>query len=100
MAAICDKRSCGTLTFSVCPQLYNRGQLPLPGERPGSASSLVEVPYVSWNHIIKSGYWCMPCCILDEYVHPKIPVCSQIPTFEDVCNQNIIHGRCGIDFHP
>ena len=60
----------------------------------------IETPFVSWNHILKRGYWCMPCCILEENNHSKMPVCSRIPSYEKVCKHNNIHGRCGIDFDP
>ena len=61
---------------------------------------LIEAPFVSFNHIIKQGYWCMPCCILDENVHYKMKVCSEMESEEDIRNQNQKHGRCGIEFNP
>ena len=60
----------------------------------------IETPFASWNHIMKQGYWCMPCCILDENVHNKMKVCSEVRTRVDIRNQNQKHGRCGIEFNP
>ena len=67
---------------------------------PTTPYATLETPFVSWNHILKLGYWCMPCCILEENNHSKMPVCSRIPSYEKVCKHNNIHGRCGIDFDP
>ena len=99
-AAICSKDSCGTL-FCL---FLRRGNIEKPGKDPqksgASAGAVIEAPYVSWNHIIKQGYWCMPCCILEDNIHPKMSVCSSIPTQEDICKQHTKHGRCGIEFNP
>ena len=65
-----------------------------------AAGAIIETPVVSWNHIIKRGFWCIPCCILDENIHPKMKVCSSMPNHEDICKQQNIHGRCGIEFDP
>jgi len=97
MAATCSKGSCNTL---FC-QFLMRGYVKKPGEAPAkNAKSVIEAPFVSWNHVIKKGYWCMPCCILEDKVHAKMKVCSDMPTQEDICKQNNIHGRCGIEFNP
>ena len=95
-AAVCGKDSCGTL-FCL---LVRRGNVAKPGENPLSPGSNIEKPYLSWNHIIKHGYFCLPCCILDENVHPKMGVCSNMKTDEDICNQYENHGICGIEFDP
>jgi len=98
-AAICSKESCGTL-FCL---FLRRGNLKAPGQSPvkaGSAGAVIEAPFVSWNHIIKQGYWCMPCCILEDNIHAKMKVCSAMPTQEEICKQQKIHGRCGVEFQP
>ena len=98
-AAVCSKKNCGEL-FCL---FLRRGNLKAPGQKPvepGKATSVVEVPFVSWNHIIKSGYWCLPCCILADNMHPKMQECSKLPTQEDICKQHNINGRCGIEFEP
>ena len=103
MAATCSKEACGTL---FCQFIF-RGYKKKPGNAPDNApvdlknpASVIEAPYVSWNHIIKAGYWCMPCCILPDDNHPKMKQCSEMPTQKDICKQNSIQGRCGIDFQP
>ena len=63
-------------------------------------SCVVEAPFVSWNHIMKQGYWCMPCCILEDNIDSKMKVCSAMPLEEDIRNQYNRHGRCGIEFNP
>ena len=63
-------------------------------------SCVIEAPLVSWDHVIKEGYWCMPCCILEKDKHSKLNTCSAMPTIEDIRDQNRRHGRCGIDFNP
>ena len=93
MAAICAKEACGTL---FC-QFLRRGNVKKPGD---AKIAVIEAPFVSWNHIIKQGYWCMPCCILEENVHAKMKTCSQMPHQDDICKQQNIHGRCGIEFDP
>ena len=96
-AAVCAKKACGTL-FCL---FLRRGNVANPGDMPDNAKAAVmETPYVSWNHIIKQGYWCMPCCILEDNAHAKMKVCSTMPTQEDICKQQNIHGRCGIEFDP
>ena len=95
-ATVCSKESCGTF---FC-QFIRRGNLVEPGGKPVSAASDIEAPFVSWNHIIKRGYWCMPCCILRDNIHAKMKVCSDMPTQEKICQQQNIHGRCGIEFDP
>ena len=102
-AAICSKGSCGTL-FCL---FIRRGNIAAPGKNPkpsagdaGAVGAVIEAPFVSWNHIIKQGYWCMPCCILEDNIHPKMSVCSSIPTQEEICKQHSKHGRCGIEFNP
>lgn len=84
LAAICSKDSCGTL-FCL---LYRRND-----------PELLKRGIVSWDHIIKQGYWCLPCCIL-ENVHPEMSPCSAMRTEEDICKQRDLHGTCGIQFHP
>jgi hypothetical protein len=93
MAAVCAKKSCGTL---FC-QFLRRGNVKKPGD---AKIAVIEAPFVSWNHIIKQGYWCMPCCILEENVHAKMKTCSKMPHQDDICKQQNIHGRCGIEFDP
>lgn len=99
-AAACSKESCGTL-FCL---FLRRGNIEAPGKNPkkpsSSAGAVVETPFVSWNHIIKQGYWCMPCCILEDNIHPKMSVCSSIPSQEAICKQHSKYGRCGIEFNP
>ena len=100
-AAICSKDSCGTL---FC-MFLRRGHLPAEGQDPvkagsGGSGAVIEAPFVSWNHIIKQGYWCMPCCILEDNIHPKMSVCSSIPTYEEICKHHSKYGRCGIEFNP
>ena len=96
MAAVCAKESCGTL---FC-MFVRRGNVKKPGDKPVGNASVIEAPFVSWNHIIKQGYWCMPCCILDTDVHAKMKTCSSMPNQADICKQQNIHGRCGIEFDP
>ena len=91
MAAICSKASCGTPLVDTCLNLHRETSLPY---------AVIETPHVSWNHALKRGFWCMPCCILEDNNHPKMKVCSEMPTQGDICKQNFIHGRCGIDFNP
>ena len=98
-AAVCSKKTCGTL-FCL---FLRRGNIPAPGKKPvdaGKSTSVLEVPFVSWNHVIKTGYWCLPCCILTDNMHPKMQECSKLPTQEDICRQHQINGRCGIEFDP
>ena len=77
-------------------------ELRIKGHSPSGKSHVmtIETPFVTWNHVIKQGYWCMPCCILEDNIHPKMKVCSSIPTHGDICKQHHIHGRCGIEFDP
>ena len=100
MATFCGKDSCGTL---FC-QFQHRGNVVAPGQAPYKYlpnEPAEKAPFVSWIHFIKQGYWCMPCCILDlENNHPKMKTCSSMQTQEDICNQQSIHGRCGIEFDP
>ena len=98
MAATCAKESCGTMWCAF----LRRPNVSAPGadSTKQGVGSVIEAPYVSWNHIIKQGYWCMPCCILEDNVHPKMNVCSKMPQQEDICKQQNIHGRCGIEFDP
>lgn len=96
MAAVCAKEACGTLWC----KFIRRGMVKKPGDTPDGNAAVVETPYVSWNHIIEQGYWCMPCCILEDNVHAKMQVCSAMPQQKDVCKQQRIHGRCGIEFNP
>ena len=96
MAAVCDKTGmCGT---NFCTFL-RRGNVVSPGQLPSNEPGQ-KAPFVSWIHIIKQGYWCMPCCILEENVHAKMKTCSQMPHQDDICKQQNIHGRCGIEFDP
>ena len=91
MAACCTKTSCSRSTSAdSCTRTINFRD----------NGAVIEVPFVSWYHIIKQGYWCIPGCILDDFVHPKMALISDMPTFADMCKQNAIHGRCGIDFNP
>ena len=98
MAAVCAKESCGTL---FC-HFLRRPNVAAPGKAPpsGGAGAVVETPFASWNHVIKQGFWCMPCCILEDNIHAKMKVCSAMPSQEDICKQQNIHGRCGIEFDP
>ena len=70
--------------------------------KPGSTGNkaVIEAPFVSWNHIMKQGYPCMPCCLLDTDVHYKMKTCSAMPKSNDIRYQNHKHGRCGIEFNP
>ena len=68
--------------------------------KPSTPFSAIEAHFVSLNHIIKQGYWCMPCCILETNVHSKMPVCSSMSSQPVLCKQYDMHGRCGIDFDP
>ena len=67
--------------------------------KPGGGA-IVEAPFVSWDPLTKQGYWCMPCCILEDDNHSKMKSCSEIPTEQLVLRHHNIHGRCGIDFNP
>ena len=97
VAAICGKERCGTLFCN----LLRRGNVAAPGQLPvKSWNEPGKAPFASWNHVITRGYWCMPCCILDDNVHPKMKACSAMPTAEDICKQQDLHGRCGIEFDP
>ena len=114
MGSIVDcngKNACGdpNFTAAVCPtgtscgtyfMLMQRGLVAKPGENPPPYGSNIETPYVSYNLIRRRGWFCLPCCILDENVHPKMNVCSNMPTDEDICNQYDKHGICGITFDP
>jgi len=95
MAAVCSQKACGTL---FC-QFLRRGNVVSPGTDPVKGS-VIEAPFVSWNHIVKQGYWCMPCCILEENMHAKMKLCSSMPEQAAICKQQNIHGRCGIEFDP
>ena len=70
--------------------------------KPGSTgdTTVIETPFVSWNHLLRQGYLCIPCCILDQNVHYKMKACDAMPLTVDVRNQNQKHGRCGIEFNP
>ena len=97
LAATCGKDACGTLFCNI----FRRGFVESPGKPIARTESEVrKAPIASYLKITKQGYWCMPCCILDENVHPKMKVCSSLSTDEDICKQQEIHGRCGIEFHP
>ena len=61
---------------------------------------LTEVSWRGLIHKIKQGYWCMPCCYVDENIHPKMKSCMSLPTPESICHQQNIHGRCGVEFNP
>lgn len=67
--------------------------------KPGGGA-VVEAPFVSWDPLTKQGYWCMPCCILEDENHSKMKSCSEIPTEELVLRHHNTHGRCGIEFNP
>ena len=86
MAAVCTKRA--------CPAPFGRYV-----KDSSRISSPIETPFVSWNHIIRQGYWCLPCCILDN-VHSKMQTCSKLATREHICEWHNTHGRCGVDFNP
>ena len=95
VAAACGSNSCGTL-FS---NLIRRGLVESPGKPIArTQSERQRATTISYLKIIRKGYWCMPCCILDENVHPKMKVCSSLPTDEEICKQQESHGRCGIEF--
>ena len=98
MAAVCDKRSCPRPTSAdSCTRTKNFRE----NRRTNSmAGAVIVAPYVSWNHILKQGYWCIPVCILNENRYPKMALSSDMPTLGEICKQNDIHGRCGIDFYP
>ena len=64
-----------------------------------NGGALIEAPFVAWNHILKR-YACMPCCILEDNKHSKMPLCSSIPSEKDVTSHSHKHGRCGIEFNP
>ena len=95
LAATCEKSSCDN-TF--CTFIW-RGNVVSPGQLPSNEPGQ-RAPFVSWIHVIRLGYWCMPCCILEENVHPKMAVCSSLSTREKFCEQQNRHGRCGIEFDP
>ena len=80
--------------------LLRRPNVESPGKLPTSEPG--EKPFVTWNHVIKQGLWCLPCCIidLDGNRHPKMNLCSSLPTKEEVCKQQNLHGCCGLDFNP
>ena len=98
LAATCAKDGgCNTL---FCQMVF-RGFVESPGKPiVRTQSEIQKAPIASYLKITKLGYWCMPCCILDENVHPKMKACSSMPTKEDICKQQESHGRCGIEFHP
>ena len=83
--------ACGNAMFmaGVCLKLGSTGD-----------AAVMEAPFVSWNHIMKQGFWCMPCCILDENAHSKMKTCSAMSYAEDIRNQYNRHGRCGVEFNP
>ena len=68
--------------------------------KPNGDGQVVEAPFVSWNYIMKEGFWCMPCCILEDNIDSKMKVCYAMPLEEDIRNQYNRHGRCGIEFNP
>ena len=97
MAAVCINTTCSAeASYGYRQGRYSNGRNSGIPEKP----FVVEVPFVSWNHIIQKGFWCMPCCILEEGVHAKMKACYQMPTKEDICKQNSLHGRCGVNFDP
>ena len=87
VASICGKSSCGTM---FC-QLIRRGNVESPGQLPSKEPGK-KAPFVSWNHIIKEGFWCMACCILDENVHPKMKVWSSMERQDDIFKEQDAHG--------
>ena len=88
MAAVCSKTPCVRPTsVDSCSENLSHG-------------AVVEAPYVSWNHILKQGYWCLPTCILEDNIHSKMAVISSLSSQRAMCKQYASHGRCGIDFHP
>ena len=92
------KNACGdpNFTAAVCfKQTTGRDYYCTTGR-----DCVIEAPFVSWNHIMKQNFWCMPCCILDENLHYKMALCSAMPTEKDIRNQYNRHGRCGIEFNP
>ena len=93
MVAVCAKSACvKPFSADTCRthEEYRRS----------TPQAVLEAPYVSWNHILKQGYWCMPACILEDQIHPKMNTNSALSTAQKICEQYAIHGRCGIDFHP
>ena len=87
----CDgNKACGDQNFMAAICTSGRG----------SGGATIEAPFVSWNHILRQGYLCIPCCILDQNVHDKMKACAAMPLTLDVRNQNQKHGRCGIEFNP
>ena len=97
MAAVCANESCSRPSVHSCTRTINFRE-----NRGANFKhvSVLEVPFASWNHIIKQGYWCIPGCILDGNVHPKMALISDMPSLDAMCKQYAIHGRCGIDFNP
>ena len=89
------KNACGDLNFTAALCFKPRNDGPV-----NEAEHVMEAPIFSWNHIIKYGYWCMPCCILEDNIHPRMKVCSKMAREQDIVNQHYSHGRCGIEFDP
>ena len=94
LVVVCAKRACDRPTSVDTCRAHEEYQ------SAKALGSLIEAPYVSWNHILKQGLWCMPVCILEDNIHPKMILASKIPTAQEMCKQYAIHGRCGIDFNP
>ena len=77
-----------------------RGLVESPGKPLARTESEIQKATTkSYLKITKRGYWCMPCCILDENVHPKMKFCGSLSTDEAICKQQERHGRCGVTFN-
>ena len=100
LAMICSKDACGEIphwTYSV-GYAENVGDLP---NRHGWDWDNTP-PYRVYQMEIRltNLHSCYPCCILDENIHPKMKLCSEMPTSEQICQHHKQHGRCGIEFDP
>jgi len=96
LAATCGFDSCNTL---FC-QMILRGFVESPGKPLARTEyEIQKATTISYVKITKKGYWCMPCCILDENVHPKMKACSSLSSQQDICKQQERHGRCGVSFN-
>ena len=96
MGVVCAERACVRPTSADTCRAYEKHQVARPG---------AVIEFSGWNHdviynLMKKGYWCMPACILEGNIHPKMILSHKMPDAQEMCKQYAIHGRCGIDFNP
>ena len=96
MTVVCAKRACVRPTSADTCRAYEEHQV----ARREAVIEYTGWNPAGWNHLMKQGYWCMPACLLEDNVHPKMILSNKMPDAQEMCKQYAIHGRCGIDFNP